>query len=215
MSIAAVAKKAGVSQATVSRVINRRPGVSPDIAQAVKQAIRLLKYEPAPLERRPGRRVAPSRPRCKGIIAVVVLDQLHLYTTGIIAAHLNGIEAEAAAHSMTIALVSAAGRATLANALSGIAVEGLIVIGSTATPPVWRALKRYPHVWLGSYRDEDDCVAVLAGNHAIGRMAAQHLVRRGHARLASSRSRVTTPPTQRGARRSSTTPPRPARASTA
>lgn len=184
MSIAAVARKAGVSQATVSRVINRRPGVSPDIAQAVKQAIRLLKYEPPPIERRPGRRVTPSRPRCKGIIAVVVLDELHAYTGGIIAAHLRGIEAEAATHSMTIAVVSATGRATLASALSGIAVEGLILIGANATDAVWRALKRYPHVWLGSHQGEDAATSVLAGNREIGQLAAQYLTRRGHDHLA-------------------------------
>jgi LacI family transcriptional regulator/LacI family repressor for deo operon, udp, cdd, tsx, nupC, and nupG len=41
-----VAKKAGVSIATVSRVINNAPGVNPETRSKVEQAIKTLKYRP-------------------------------------------------------------------------------------------------------------------------------------------------------------------------
>jgi len=43
-----VAKLAGVSPATVSRVINSRPGVRPEIRKRVWQVIREHGYEPNP-----------------------------------------------------------------------------------------------------------------------------------------------------------------------
>ena len=52
MSIVDVAKRAGVSVATVSRVINDFPGVSPRTARQVRTAMKELLYVPAPI--RPG-----------------------------------------------------------------------------------------------------------------------------------------------------------------
>ena len=40
-----IALQAGVSEATVSRVLNDRPGVSPDTRQAVLTALDVLGYE--------------------------------------------------------------------------------------------------------------------------------------------------------------------------
>ena len=52
MSISRVAKLAGVSSATVSRVINRHPRVAPETALSVQKAMQELGYTPS--ERRPG-----------------------------------------------------------------------------------------------------------------------------------------------------------------
>ncbi|RME30753.1 MAG: LacI family transcriptional regulator, partial [Candidatus Zixiibacteriota bacterium] len=47
MSIVEVAKLAGVSHATVSRVINNRPGVSPECVQLVRRAMQQIGYSPS------------------------------------------------------------------------------------------------------------------------------------------------------------------------
>src|SRR2546428_8937657 len=52
MSINKVAKLAGVSSSTVSRVINNHPRVAPDTAQNVRKAMQELNYTPS--DRRPG-----------------------------------------------------------------------------------------------------------------------------------------------------------------
>jgi len=52
MTITEVAKLAGVSTATVSRVINRSPRVTPDVAKSVLETIERIGYTPA--ARRPG-----------------------------------------------------------------------------------------------------------------------------------------------------------------
>ena len=52
MSITRVAKLAGVSSSTVSRVINRHPRVAPETALSVQKAMQQLGYTPS--ARRPG-----------------------------------------------------------------------------------------------------------------------------------------------------------------
>ena len=52
MSISKVAKLAGVSSSTVSRVINNHPRVAPETVQSVKKAMKELGYVPS--DRRPG-----------------------------------------------------------------------------------------------------------------------------------------------------------------
>jgi LacI family transcriptional regulator len=77
MSILDVAKRAGVSVATVSRVINRVPSVSAQTAKQVRAAMKELSYVPS--EIRPGpkpgsRRTPRHRPRA-GTIAVLTVGQ--------------------------------------------------------------------------------------------------------------------------------------------
>ena len=52
MPISEVAKLAGVSSSTVSRVINNHPSVAPETVTSVRNAMQQLGY--APSERRPG-----------------------------------------------------------------------------------------------------------------------------------------------------------------
>ena len=63
MSIEEVAKHAGVSAATVSRVLNAVPVVSPSTVEAVKAAMVALNYDPADLIRGPRPRVKRPVPK--------------------------------------------------------------------------------------------------------------------------------------------------------
>ena len=49
MTLSDVAREAGVSLATVDRVINRRPGVSSRSVHAVEQSLEKLGYRPDPI----------------------------------------------------------------------------------------------------------------------------------------------------------------------
>ncbi|NDL58141.1 LacI family DNA-binding transcriptional regulator [Phytoactinopolyspora mesophila] len=67
VTIGLVAKTAGVSRATVSRVMNGNPKVAPDLAERVRTAARELGYEPSPV----ARSLALGR---TGIVAMLVPD---------------------------------------------------------------------------------------------------------------------------------------------
>src|SRR5690349_7487523 len=56
MTLSAVAREAGVSLATVDRVINRRPGVSSRSVHAVEQSLEKLGYRPDPIAAKLARR---------------------------------------------------------------------------------------------------------------------------------------------------------------
>src|SRR6185503_13046369 len=77
MSISKVAQRAGVSVATVSRVINRLPSVSPQTAKQVRMAMKELAYVPAEIRPgpKPGSRRTPRLRTKVGTIAVLTVGQ--------------------------------------------------------------------------------------------------------------------------------------------
>ena len=66
-----VARLAGVSQKTVSRVINNHPRVAPETAESVRKAMQELNYTPS--DRRPGPKPSPHPRRSAPAIAFLVL----------------------------------------------------------------------------------------------------------------------------------------------
>lgn len=182
MSIAEVAKLAGVSRATVSRVINKRSGVSARVAQVVREAVRELGYQPPPLHQRQGRR-SPVPPReGGGLIAVVVLDDLYVYTPGVFAAHLCGIEREAAENGLGVLIVHLPITGRAPAALVSPRIEGLILLGSRADEEAAPWIARLPSVWLSSHHGRRGDT-VLAGNQQISRIAVEYLLGLGHRQL--------------------------------
>ena len=71
MSISKVAKLAGVSSSTVSRVINNHPRVAPETVQSVRKAMKELGYTPS--DRRPGPKPALRMRIGTGNIVFLVL----------------------------------------------------------------------------------------------------------------------------------------------
>ena len=68
-----VAKEAGVSAMTVSRVVNDHPRISPETAAKVRAVIEKLGYTTAPSARKRGRRSRANQGIHTGHIAVVTL----------------------------------------------------------------------------------------------------------------------------------------------
>lgn len=182
MSIAEVARHAGVSRATVSRVINRRSGVSAEIVQAVRNAVTELGYHPPPLERRPGRRVPLPDKDAASLIAVVLVDSLYQHTPGVFASHLRGIEREASEHKVGVLVVQIPPTGKVPKSLSHKQIEGLILLGSRAEQRVLDELNTHVAVWLSSHHDSRGDT-VLAGNQDISRIAVDYLIARGHKHL--------------------------------
>jgi LacI family transcriptional regulator len=176
-----VARLAGVSLATVSRVINGRHDVHPELVARVAEAIALLGYRrdmtASALRRRDGR----SRS-----IGVIVEDVSNPFLSVL----LRGIE-EAARDRDVITLVGSSDSAAqreveLAGALVARGVDGLIVVPSAPDQG-----------YLGRERDKGialvfvdrpprgcDGDSVVADNFGGAVMAIDHLVKAGHSRIA-------------------------------
>ncbi|MBI1336320.1 MAG: LacI family DNA-binding transcriptional regulator [Phycisphaera sp.] len=185
MSMIEVAKLAGVSHATVSRVINRRPDVSSVSVRRVEEAMRQLSYVP-PAKRR-GPKPSASGVRTGNVGLLFFGETPTLAASPVMALVLHAIQDELASRgfNLTLSQVTSAGGLP-PNILHG-QVDGLLMHGLPPSRTVQRQLDRYSAcVWLLSQRRQRGYWGdrVSPDNHQIGALAAGHLIERGHRRIA-------------------------------
>ena len=183
MSINKVAKLAGVSSSTVSRVINRHPRVSVETAENVRRAMQTLGYVPS--DRRPGPKPASRQQSAVRNIAFLVLGTSGSGATPAFEYLLRGVSGGAAAHqdvNLTFSHVpdseDASGR------IVDQRVDGILLHGATPSPSARERLRRLPTVWLMGNRTRPDWGdQVLPDGVGIGDLAAHYLLDRGHRNL--------------------------------
>jgi DNA-binding LacI/PurR family transcriptional regulator len=170
-----VARLAGVSHQTVSRVLNDHPSVSHITRQRVLDAVRQLGYRPNAM----ARGLAGRRSR---IVGVVSFDTL-LYGP---AATLLGVEraARAAGYGVSIATVERIDRPAVVSATGALAeqsVAGVVVIApQTAAAAALRSMPAgMPAVAVEA--DTGGTIPTISVNQVAGaRMAVEHLLGLGH-----------------------------------
>ncbi len=185
MSIVQVAKLAGLSHATVSRVINDRPGVSDSAAERVRAAMKKLGYSPPAKRRGP---VPKDRPNVRsGSVAVLFLGTDRTPMRAPVAAlAVDAVESALAELGLNMTLAKVGDDGRLPPAVSKGEVDGLILHGFPPDETVADKLREFPSVWMMSRRTEsgDWGDRVAPDNEAVGRMAAEHLIGSGHETLA-------------------------------
>ncbi len=169
-----VAKRAGVSHQTVSRVLNDHPNVSPQTRAGVMAAIRDLGYRPNAA----ARTLVTGRTNVLGVISF----DTTLYGP---ASMLYGIERAAhPEYSVAIASLPAFGRRTLLEAVDrflGQAVEGIIVIApeTSAVGALGGVATDIPLVAVGCGTSAP-LPSVAIDNYAGAAQATRHLLDLGH-----------------------------------
>ncbi|WP_344294792.1 LacI family DNA-binding transcriptional regulator [Agromyces neolithicus] len=174
-SIRDVARLAGVSHQTVSRVLNHHPSIRPETKQRVLDVMAELQYKP----NRAARALVTSRSRIIGILSA----SSEQYGP---ASSIAAIEtaARASGYWISTASLESTDAASIADALAHLAaqrIEGLVVIA-----PQVRVLETLaemsidvPIVTLQS--TGDDPVRALSVDQIAGaRMATRHLIEQGH-----------------------------------
>jgi LacI family transcriptional regulator len=179
-----VARLAGVSSQTVSRVLNNRPDVSPETRALIERIIQELGFVPAAAAQAlPGGR----RP-ILGALVDPAFARGHFYP-GVI----EGAAREAGDRglAMLIVPVEEDGRnaTTGVNLLISHRVTGVVVARAMRhyTPIFVEALRRLnvPVVSTGYYRDPTGAIVPAdMDNRGAGRDLTRHLIRLGHRRLA-------------------------------
>ncbi|WP_203834060.1 LacI family DNA-binding transcriptional regulator [Actinoplanes campanulatus] len=178
--MADIAKQAQVSEATVSRVINDRPGVSAETRQAVLTALDVLGYE------RPER----LRKRSAGLVGLVVPE----LDNPIFPAFAQVIESTLAQHGYTPVLCTQSpGGVTedeYVEMLLDRQVSGIVFISSLAADTTsdrsryQRLLDRpLPIVLVNGYAKELEAPFVSCDDRVAGELAVTHLVALGHRRI--------------------------------
>lgn len=184
MSIVDVARKAGVSVSTVSRVINRQSGVSAETAALIRAAMCELGYVPPTPERRRGPKTHRSGTLSRSQVLLLLgsrHDQSHEcdYLLSRLEA---GLQEGAAEHGATLCIGSAAEAAHEAALDEGPQTRALFVIDSQIPEAVLARYAGLPVVQLltPSPVRQRTWDAVCSDGAAVGRHAAAHLVGRGH-----------------------------------
>ena len=176
-----VAKRAAVSVATVSSVVNSSSYVSPELRDRVESAIRELNYSPNLLARGLARQKTLS-------LGVLVPDIANFFFPEIV----RGVEDKAKAAGYTIILGSSDNQADkeelylklfLSNRVDGIV---LVKAPGGMKPELLRMLKlsEVPIVLLDRSYDELKTDSVLADDLGGGYLATRHLIELGHRRIA-------------------------------
>ena len=183
MSITRVAKLAGVSSSTVSRVINDHPRVAPDTVKAVREAMQQLSYVPS--DRRPGPKPLRRHEQRTLNVAFLALGSVRGTATPGFSELLGGVSQAANQHGVRLSFSHVPDTSTLAQQLQNVSFDGLLLHGQTPDSRARDLLAGTPTVWLMGNRTRPDWGdQVMPDAYAIGELAARHLWRRGHRHMA-------------------------------
>jgi LacI family transcriptional regulator len=185
MSIVEVARIAGTSHSTVSRVINNRPGVSPQTEAMVKRAMAQLGYTP-PAKRR-GPRPADRRSVETGTIGMLMMGTDAMFARApVTAAVFHAVEQAIASRGFNLIVGQVDDQERLPPDVAKGQVDGLLLHGYAPSPELRRTLSARPSVWILSQRSNRGYWGdrVCPDNEVIGRLAAERLLDRGHRNLA-------------------------------
>ncbi|HEV7302476.1 MAG TPA: LacI family DNA-binding transcriptional regulator [Tepidisphaeraceae bacterium] len=182
MSIIRVARAAGVSHATVSNVINKRPHVTPETVEAVHRAMAELGYTPRPISSRPGRRPRSADGVYTGTVTLLCPRSeptARRSQNPILIGVMQGAadELRGCALDLSVCFTEPGNVAETARAVERS--DGLLVI-SFHERAVLDDLRAKPVVWIGSHGPTDWGDRVRTDHAQIARDAAAYLV--GHGR---------------------------------
>lgn len=179
-----VAARAGVSRATVSRVVNGSPKVSPDVATAVREAIAALNYVP----NRAARSLASRR--TQAIALVVPESTARVFNDPFFATLVQGVGLALADTEYTLSMLiesEVAGDKTRRYLLGGNVDGALVVSHHTGDHSYANVSRSLPVVFGGRPLDTTESVnyTVDVDNLHGAELAAQHLLERGRTRIAT------------------------------
>ncbi len=180
VTILEVARRAGVSSATVSRVLSGHPHVRPEVIERVLKAVGELEYRPS--------RVARSlRVQKSSIIGLVISDIMNPFFTAVVRA----VEDVASQHGYAIFLCNSdeniEKEALYIDIMMAEQVAGVLITPTRElTSPCKHLVKAgIPFVAFDRRVLDYSVDTVLADNVAGAYQAVEHLIQSGHQRIAA------------------------------
>ncbi|CAM5309415.1 LacI family transcriptional regulator OS=Streptomyces alboniger OX=132473 GN=CP975_30965 PE=4 SV=1 [Streptomyces alboniger] len=188
-TLEAVAARAGVSRATVSRVVNGDPGVRETLAGKVRHAVEELGYVPNHAARSLVTR------RHDAVAVVIAEPETRVFADPFFALQLRGISKELTARDIQLVLLLTEGRddhERVGRYLSGGHVDGALVFSLHLDDPLPGIIRRagVPTVfggrpgWQDAGAGERSASYVDCDNRGGARDAVRHLVGLGRRRVA-------------------------------
>lgn len=185
ISIVDVAAVAGVSPATVSRVINNSHKASRESVLKVQEAIKSTGYKVIPPAHRKGHRPRSRRPASYRKMQVALISQVKpfLLDTPIYSKVMRGIESELGDSYYNLIVRNL----PVNSPWSAIPhkIDGAILFNvRSQDPKLLRSFREMPCVRImGAGHEHDVFDHVTYNNNTVGRLAAEHLLKNGHKRV--------------------------------
>ena len=183
MSMTQVAKLAGVSQATVSRVAEGSDKVSEETRIKVERAMKELGYEPSPPKRRKRHSKTQLTSSKVKLIAVLVTEHSLARHAGFVLKMFRGAREAAEREGVSVWLGNIRNEDDVSAMVKAVGADGVLLAGVESLPGISRKSIGKPVVWLTSHANAG-ADAILPGNEAAGKMAADYLLDRKHQSLA-------------------------------
>ncbi len=185
MLIAEIARKAKVSAATVSRVINQPHLVAPDRLARVQAVMAAVNYKPTPLHRRrgPKSRLTPPKQIAVWFVGARKNPSLSWFQDQLLQIQSTS---DRERQRIELTVLYSESPDELPRALVERQADGVVIQGMEPSPACLQKLADLPHVWFmtrrtasypGDYVEPD--------NELNGRMAADYLHHRGHKHVAA------------------------------
>lgn len=180
-----VARRAGVSPSTVSRVLNKKNVISEETQAKIYEAMRELEYVPNDIAR------SFASGAAHAIAIAVDVENSRDYANNFFNNMVFGIETAAHQHDYNVIITSGAaqyrGLSALDRLIKGKKVDGIVLPVSMANVNLIRSLNslNFPFVVLGRVENSADSASwVDINNTQAGAVATRHLLNKGYRRIA-------------------------------
>ncbi len=184
-SIKDVARRAGVSVGTVSRVINGYENIAPERIDAVREAIRVLGYRKNSVAQLLAGRRGDSRLRTGNIGLWMVEMGNEWSSNSVYVNYLTGIEEVCARRGCHVLLEHSCAADEIPRCVREGKVDGVIVKAINEIPPVLNDLSgKIPVIGLSMLERELPIAQVSTDNQRAGEEVCRYLWERGHRRIA-------------------------------
>ena len=185
LTLEEIGKIAGVSRATVSRVINNHPNIRPEVRDRVKKVIAETGYQP----NLAARSLASNESKILGLIMPSILQSA--FTDPYYPRLIQGISKACNENDYTVSLflfqTQEEEQRTIKRIIGNGMVDGLIVTADTTSNPFVPTLRKFnvPFVQIGRpiEKDANTVSFVDVDNVAGGYLATLHLIQQGYKRI--------------------------------
>ncbi len=182
MSIIEVAKIAGVSKTTVSRVLNEKDKVPPETVDTVYQAIKKLNYQIPIRKRGPKKKIFSGGIASNLALIIAGYSLSQVYDEGSFAINIiRSIEKALAAKNLNMTVIcieDVTGKKD--NKIKLPTADGCIIIGREKIPEILTDyVKKVPAVFIDMFAAGADkiCDSICFDNRAVGKLAADYLAK--------------------------------------